>query len=88
MNFVKMPLALGEAPNGVLAMLTIAATPDGDVTVGYDVRDLVTKEPLALGCGPPCATEDLAGLTDEALRSLLQAVASLLDWDPFDPPAS
>lgn len=85
--FTSTPIhlpGLEAAELGVLASLTIAATADGDVTVGYDVRRLVSREPLAIGCAPPITRQDLAGATDEALSALLAALATLLDWPPFD----
>lgn len=89
MHWVQMPIHLpSSAPNGCLASLTLAATPDGDVTIGYDVRDLITKEPLALGCAPPGTQQDLPAGSREALEQLLGVLATLLDWDPFDGPSS
>lgn len=84
MRVVHTPLFPTGPEEGVLALLSIAATADGDVVVGYDVRQLQSKRPLALGCAPPTTRQDLGDDATEALSALLDAVASLLDWPPFD----
>lgn len=79
---VQLPLP-GVAPAPVYACVTIAACPDGSVTIGWSARELVTLEQLLLGALPPSTRQDAPAEARDVLSALMEAVASLLDWPPF-----
>jgi len=80
---LQLPLP-GHVIRPVFAELTMAVGPHDDVVIGYLLRDLITLEPLALGCGPSIGRTTAPAEARAVLEALLEAVASLQNWPPFD----
>lgn len=84
MSLINPPLVLPGVPlSGVYGLVSLAATPDGLVTVGWSITHLCTLEQLALGALPPGTREERTSDADALLGELWDSVASLVDWPPF-----
>lgn len=71
-------------PAGPLfAELTFASGPGDAVTIGWSVRELVTLQPVQLGCLPPCTRQETLERAPDLLVEFLTGLATLQDWDPF-----
>lgn len=82
---VRVQQNIPGAPEAHLrAELSIVSSQNGEVVVGWSVEGLVSELPLAIGCLPPCTRQDLDARSTEVLAALLQAVATLHDWPPFE----
>lgn len=81
---IQVPTHLpGWPEQAVHVELTMCIGPGDDAVVGWSIRSLTSMQPLSIGATPPVTRQDLDDRVTEVLQALGQAVATLLDDDPF-----